>query len=56
MSDQTGIQVYLKFEDEICQVGSVLDGQNLHDLITWKDSSPGHLVLNVIPRVGNDGL
>jgi hypothetical protein len=52
MSDQTGIQVYLKFEDEICQMGSVLDGQNLYDLIAWKDSSPGYLVLNVIPRVG----
>jgi hypothetical protein len=52
MTEENGIKVYLKFEDEVCSIGSVLDGDNLYDVIHWHDDSPGYLVLSTIPRVG----
>lgn len=52
MSEQCGIKVYIKFEDAICGIGSQLDGENIYDLIHWQDNSPGYLVMNTLPRLG----
>ena len=41
MCEQNGIRVHLKFEDEICNIGSVLDGDNLLDLISWRENILG---------------
>jgi hypothetical protein len=53
MIEQKGIQTYLVFEDETCCIGSVLDGENLYDLIEWQDDSAGYLVMHSIPRIGD---
>jgi hypothetical protein len=52
MCEQIGIQANIKFEDEICNIGSVLDGRNLYELISWHNDDDGYLVLAQIPRIG----
>jgi hypothetical protein len=46
------IPMYIKFEDEICNIGSQLDGQNFYDLIDWDEYDSGRRLVKMIPRIG----
>lgn len=46
------IPLYVRFEDEICAIGSQLDGRNLYELITWDENDYACRDVSVIPRVG----
>ncbi len=48
------INVYICFEDEVCNIGSQVDGQSLYDLIYFdkrKDDTYA-LYLDTVPRIG----
>ena len=57
MSNSQTTECYVRFENEICDIGSQLDGKNLFDLIEWHQYDDGgdfqgEILLKVIPRIG----
>jgi hypothetical protein len=52
MKELKVLNVLLKIEQEVCAIGSHLDGRNLYDLIKWHDDMFGCLILHTLPRIG----
>lgn len=52
MDSESLIPMYIKFDDEICSIGSQLDGQSFYDLISWDEYDNGCRLVKVIPRIG----
>jgi hypothetical protein len=46
------IQLHFRYENPICQIGSVLDGQRFDELIDWGIEGENRIKTSVIPRIG----